>query len=117
MLLIIFVNVIKHYMSRKKFPKFNWNSFFQNINSTTGRITIISTLLGIGFGFGSFTYKTVSDRELLQQERELNDCHYSLKDIESSKKDLEKNLEFEINKLKYENRLLKDSISKNYGKK
>lgn len=103
-------------MSRRNPSMINWNSFFQNMNSTTGRITIITTLLVLGFGFGNFTYKTISDRELLKQERELNDCHYSKRDCEKGLKDQAKNLELEINKLKYENRVLKDSI-KNYGKK
>lgn len=102
-------------MSRRNAPRINWNYFFQSINSTTGKIVVITTLIGVGFTFGNFTNKFISDRELLKQEKELNDCHYSKRDCEDKLKDQAKNLEFEVNKLKYENKVLKDSI-KNYGK-
>ncbi|NML55846.1 hypothetical protein [Chryseobacterium cheonjiense] len=96
--------------------RINWLPFFQWINSSTAKVTLITTLIGAGYTAGYFSCQFIKDRELLQKEKEYNDLH-SQQNIIKNEFDRERSdNHLENNQLKMQLYNLRDSIRKN-GKK
>ena len=96
--------------------RINWLPVFQVLNSTAGKVTLITTLIGAGYAAGFYSCQLVKDRELLQKEQEYNELH-SQQNIIKNEFDRERSdNHLENNQLKMQLYNLRDIIKKNEKK-
>lgn len=103
-------------MARRRRNRYNWLQFFQSLESTWGKVAIVATIFGVGYGVGYYSSEVVKNRELLQKEREFSDLATAHnKEINDYEK-LQMDVHLENNQLKSQLYIIKDSIRRNEKK-